>query len=189
MCFWMPGLRAGFPFIRSQPFLRYRCHGLDGAGDGLSSVYIPRLRKRCARCGSETRHLPPLADDRYDHALARRIGKKPHSTNDDSRSIILAVYRGRAKRQGSCFRTENSGNVRAITRKTPGRGSITAPGRSTITEFEFVLLHGKPHANLQTITRRCRLQGFRDLSWVESRWSYVTAADHRGPTGFSFRPR
>ena len=64
------------------------------------------------------RHLSSLADDRYGHILADRIRNKPDSTNDDCRSVILAVYGGSAKRQGSCFHTENLGNVRAITRKT-----------------------------------------------------------------------
>ena len=168
MCFWMPGLRAGFPFIRSQPFLRYRCHGLDGAGGDLSSVCILRWRKRCARCGSETRHLPPLADDRYDHALARRIWKKPNSTNDDRRSIILAVYRGRAKRQGSCFRTENSGNVRAITRKTPCRGPVLSRPGPRVPNLSSCYYTENPMLACKPITRRCRLQGFRDLFWVES---------------------
>ena len=119
----MPGLRAGFPFIRSQPFLRYRCHGLDGAGGHLSSVYILRWRKRCARCGSETRHLPPFADDRYDHALARRIWKNQiQRTTTAVPSSLRFIGAGQ------------SAKVRAFARKT---------------REMFVLSHGKPLAGVR----------------------------------------
>ena len=92
--------------------------GKIGQGADLSGLCILLSVDAARDAAQKRRHLSSLADDRHDHVVVHRIRKKPDSTNDDRRSVILAVYGDRAKRQSSCFHTENPENVRAITRKT-----------------------------------------------------------------------
>ena len=117
--FGMPGLCAGFPFIRSQPFLRHRCQGQDRAG-----------------CRSERRMHPAPALEAARDAL-RNVGTcPPLPMIFTTTSSLIGSARNRIRRTMTAVRpslrfmgTGQSAKVRAFTRKT---------------REMFVLLHGKP---------------------------------------------
>lgn len=114
----MPGLCAGFPFIRSQPFLRHQCHGQDRAG-----------------CRSERRMHPAPAYTLRAMRLRNAGTCPPLPMIVTATSSLIGFATNRIRRTMTAVQSSlrfmgagQSAKVRAFTRKT----------------WEmFVLLHGK----------------------------------------------